>query len=116
MTIYKLIAAAFIFLTPIFAAVIVSFFRLNKKGLKFPDLALPLFVVEMLLIAEKFSIHPLLPYYTIIMSLLALVIALLLIVRSESFTYARFFKLFWRLGFFITFLFYVVLVVFIFTI
>ncbi|EHI70101.1 DUF3397 domain-containing protein [Streptococcus ictaluri] len=114
MTIYKLTAAAFILLTPLFASIMVSLFRLGKKGIKFPDLSLPLFALEIILVSGKFFTHNLLPYYLIIMSLLAIVITLLLIFRTESFHYARFYKLFWRIGFLVTSFFYLILVAFIF--
>ncbi|MGT2934454.1 DUF3397 family protein [Streptococcus castoreus] len=115
MIIYKLTALALILLTPLFAMILTSLFRLGKKGIKFPDLALILFAIEIVLVSGKFFTHNLLPYYLIIMSLLAIVISLLLVIRSQHFSYHRFMKLFWRVGFLITFFFYFILVFFIFT-
>ncbi|BAH80995.1 DUF3397 domain-containing protein [Streptococcus dysgalactiae subsp. dysgalactiae] len=115
MMIYKLTALAFLILTPLFAMIVTSLLRLNKKGLKFPDVALFLFAIEIVLVSGKFFTHNLLPYYLIIMSLLAIVISLLLVVRTQSFSYHRFMKLFWRVGFLVTFIFYLILVIFIFT-
>ncbi|MDV5993557.1 DUF3397 domain-containing protein [Streptococcus canis] len=115
MMFYKLIALSFLILTPLFAMVLTSLFKLDKKGVKFPDIAFLLFAIEIVLVSGKFFTHNLLPYYLIIMSLLAMVISLLLVIRSQSFSYHRFMKLFWRVGFLITIVFYLILVIFILT-
>ncbi|HEK9991454.1 DUF3397 domain-containing protein [Streptococcus equi subsp. zooepidemicus] len=110
MIIYKLTALAFIILTPLFSMIMISLLRLGRRGIKFPDLALPLFVFDIVIVSGKFFTHHLLPYYLIVMSLLAIVMALLLIIRIQQFSYRRFFKLFWRVGFLVTLLFYLMLV------
>ncbi|MGT2744631.1 DUF3397 domain-containing protein [Streptococcus phocae subsp. phocae] len=113
MILYKLTALAFIILTPMVSSIFISLFKLNAKGLKFPDLALPFFALELVIVSGKFFTHNLLPYYLIVMALLAIVISLLLIIRSQEFCYPRFLKLFWRVGFLITFCFYLILVGFV---
>ncbi|MEX2804546.1 DUF3397 domain-containing protein [Streptococcus sp. H31] len=115
MDIYKLMAAAFIILTPLFAFIIVKFFRLGKLGLKSPDLALPLFAAEIVLVSAHFFVHSLLPYYLIVMSLLAIALTFGFIHSRSSFSYRRFCKFFWRAGFILTFIFYLGLVILIFT-
>lgn len=40
MMIYKLTALAFLIVTPLFAMIVTPLFKLNKKGFKFPDVAL----------------------------------------------------------------------------
>ncbi|VHL79235.1 integral membrane protein [Streptococcus pyogenes] len=115
MMIYKLTALAFLIVTPLFAMIVTPLFKLNKKGFKFPDVALLLFAIEIVLVSGKFFTHNLLPYYLIIMSLLAIVISLLLVIRTQSFSYHRFMKLFWRVGFLVIVIFYLILVIFIFT-
>ncbi|MGT2808868.1 DUF3397 family protein [Streptococcus iniae] len=111
---YKLIALAFIILTPLFSHIMVSFFRLGRYGLKFPDLALVFFGLELFLVSGKFLSHSLLPHYLIMMSLLALIITLILVFKSQQFTYHRFIKLFWRIGFLITSLSYILLACYVF--
>lgn len=115
MMMYKLIALAFVLLTPIFANIITQIFRLERFGLKFPDLSLPLFLWEIVIVSDKFFTHSWLPYYLIVMSLLAMILAVFLLKRSKHFSYKRFGKLFWRIGFILTFIFYLVLLAFIMT-
>ncbi|MGT2933263.1 DUF3397 family protein [Streptococcus catagoni] len=114
MNTYKLIAAAFILLTPIFSHILVSTFKLGRYGIKFPDLAFILFAIEIILVSGKFFTHNLLPYYLIALSILAIIITLMLVIKIQHFNYSRFAKLFWRVGFLLTFLAYLLLVIFIF--
>lgn len=114
MTTYKLIALAFIFLTPLFSHILVSVFKLGRYGIKFPDIAFVLFALEILLVSGKFFNHNILPYYLILLALLAIVISLNLIFKSQNFYYRRFLKLFWRIGFLLTFALYIILVLYIF--
>lgn len=116
MLIYKLMALAFLILTPIFSYVIVSMFKLNRYGLKFPDITLPLYALEIIIVSAKFFTHSLLPYYVIIKSILAITIASLILRKGQHFSYHRFLKLFWRSGFLITAVFYLGLVILVFII
>lgn len=116
MMIYKLIALAFVILTPIFSQIIISLFKLKKHGILFTDLSFPLFALEIFLVSSKFLTHSLIPYYLIALSLLAILLTIHLIRRTENFSYKRFFKFFWRIGFFLTLAFYLVLLVIIFII
>ncbi|MFE8774204.1 DUF3397 family protein, partial [Streptococcus pyogenes] len=63
MMIYKLTALAFLIVTPLFAMIVTPLFKHNKKGFKFPDVALLLFAIEIVLVSGKFFTHNLLPYY-----------------------------------------------------
>ncbi|MCK1192156.1 DUF3397 domain-containing protein [Streptococcus uberis] len=112
---YKLIALLFIVLTPLFSQIMVKLFRLEHYGIKFPDLAFVLFALEIALVSGKFYDNNLLPYYFIVLSLLAIAISLTLVMKSQKFHYPRFFKLFWRIGFLITLFAYLVLVILIFS-
>ena len=113
---YKLVALAFIFLTPIFSYIIVSTFKLGRYGLKFPDLALLLFILEIALVSGNFFTHTFLPYYLILMAILSIVSCLVLVIKVQRFTYPRFIKLFWRIGFLVTFFTYFLLVIAVFII
>ncbi|VTS35829.1 membrane protein [Streptococcus pseudoporcinus] len=112
---YKLIALLFIILTPLVSQILVTFFKLGRYGLKFPDLAFLFFALEIALVSGKFFDNNFLPYYLIILSLLAIIITLTLVIRSQRFTYSRFIKLFWRIGFLMTFFGYLILAIVIFT-
>ncbi|WMB28512.1 DUF3397 domain-containing protein [Streptococcus didelphis] len=100
---YKLIAVLFILITPIFSHILVSLFRVGTYGIKFPDLAFLLFALEFILVSGKFFAHNLLPYYLIALSCLAIIISLVLVIKKQDFQYPRFLKLFWRIGFLLTF-------------
>lgn len=113
---FKLIALLFIVLTPLFSHIMVKLFRLGRYGIKFPDLAFIFFVSEIAMVSGKFFDNNLLPYYFIVLSLLAISITLTLVIKTQKFTYSRFIKLFWRIGFLITFFSYLILVILIFAI
>ncbi|MGT2746020.1 hypothetical protein AT575_06225 [Streptococcus penaeicida] len=112
---YKLIAFVFLFLTPLISQILINLFKLGRYGLKFPDLAFIFFAIEIAIVSGKFFDNNFLPYYLIILSLLAIIITLTLVIRSQRFSYPRFFKLFWRIGFLMTFFGYFVLVMVVFT-
>ncbi|WP_018165366.1 DUF3397 domain-containing protein [Streptococcus henryi] len=109
MEMYKFIAAAFVVLTPVFAYILINTFKLWRFGWKFPDLALPLFAIEIVIVSGKFFTHNFLPYYLIAMSTLSIVITSFLLRKNSRFSYKRFGKLFWRSGFILTFVFYLIL-------
>ncbi|KHD43361.1 DUF3397 domain-containing protein [Streptococcus hongkongensis] len=113
---YKLVALAFILLTPIVSYIVVSSFKLGRYGIKFPDLALLLFILNIALVSGKFFTHNFLPYYLILMAILSIVICLVLVIKFQKFTYPRFIKLFWRIGFLVTLFTYFLLVIAIFII
>lgn len=116
MMIYQFFALAFLIVTPIASQQLITLFKLDRKGLKFADLALPLFALEMVLVSKKFLTHSILPHYLLIMSLLSLGVCIWLLrhTRNKRFSHHRFTKLYWRLGFFVTFFVYVALLVAIF--
>ena len=43
MMMYKLFSFSFVFLTPIFAYILVTFFKLKRFGILFTDIAFPIF-------------------------------------------------------------------------
>ncbi|MGT2742502.1 DUF3397 family protein [Streptococcus plurextorum] len=117
MMMYKLIALAFLFLTPIFGLALTRLLRLDRLKINFADLALPVYIFEINMVSQKFFPRSYLPYYLVVASLLAMIVAIGLFWKNkENFTYKRFLKIFWRTGFIMTFFFYlaVVIAVFIF--
>lgn len=114
MIIYQTFAVLFVLVTPIVAHYLVNLLRLGNRDIKAPDLALPLFALELILVSKKFLTHSLLPHYLLVMSGLAILIILGLLGKNATFTYHRFFKRYWRIGFFITAGSYIALLILIF--
>lgn len=104
--IYKLLTASLIILTPIFSFVVCKVLRLKKLGIIFPDLTVVLYILEILFFTSQFFDHNFLYYYLTVISLLSIVVAIWQYIKHKSFTYKRWFKIFWRLNFFITFFFF----------
>ena len=111
MTFLKFAAILFIILNLTISIIIVKLFRLQKKGWNFSDIAFPLFVIEFYLITDKAYYHSLLPHLFLALSILAIFIASIFLWKRIDFTYARFFKLFWRAGFLVTFLIYLAMTI-----
>lgn len=103
MIVYKILAASFIILTPLFGLAVVKLFSLERFKINFADIALPVFIFVLIIVSNKYFTHSFLPYYIIIMSLLAVTVTIGLMRDSKRlFTYRRFFKFFLRTGFFVT--------------
>ena len=81
----------------------------------FTDLSFPLFALEIALVVNKFLDSSVFFYYLICLSLLALSLTAFFLKKNHSFSYRRFGKFFWRSGFIVTFIFYIVVVILIFT-
>ena len=111
MILYKFFAIAFLILTPIFAFIIHRFFSLKYLGLNFADLTFPLYFIEVVAVSARFFTHSFLPYIT---TLTAIIITIQMLRKTQSFKFKRFLKLFWRISFFITSLFYLGTVILIF--
>ena len=111
---YKIIAILFLVLTPFFAQILIKLFELKRFGLLFTDLAFPLYAFEAFLLIKKFQIQGFLPIYFILLSLLTLILIFQITRKGQFFTYRRFIKLFWRIGFILTVISYLVLTIFIF--
>ena len=109
---YKLLGLALFILTPFFTLIIARLLRLRRRGILFTDLTLPLYAFECIWLSGFFFVHLLLPVYLVIMALLAIMLTIwLLYKQKEAYTYRRFFKLFWRMAFLITLIFYAVVLV-----
>ncbi|MCS4488701.1 DUF3397 domain-containing protein [Streptococcus sciuri] len=114
--IYKFIALLLLVLTPIFSSIIVNLLGLKRFKWLFSDIAFPLYILEIFLLSSKFLAHGLFPYLISLFSFSALMIAIFLILKKHHFSYRRFVKLFWRVGFLIASLAYFGLVIYIFLI
>ena len=114
MILYKFFAIAFLILTPIFAFIIHRFFSLKYLGLNFADLTFPLYFIEVVAVSARFFTHSFLPYITILLSLAAIIITIQMLRKTQSYKFKSFLKLFWRISFFITSLFYLGTVILIF--
>lgn len=115
MIFYKILALSFLFLTPLFGLALVKLFGLERFKINFADLAVPVFIFEIVVVSQKFFIHSYLPHYLIVLSLVAIGASLWLYkTKWEKFTYRRFFKIFWRLSFIFSFFFYLTVIIAIF--
>ncbi|CQR25745.1 membrane protein [Streptococcus varani] len=111
MTFLKFASLLFILLNLIISILLVKLLKLQKRGWNFADIAFPLFAVEFYLITDKAYYHSFLPHLILALSILAIVIASLFLWKKRDFTYGRFFKLFWRAGFLLTFLIYLAMTI-----
>lgn len=107
----KIAAILFIFLTLAISIILVKLFRLQKRGWNFADLAFPLFAFEFYLISDKVYYSSLLPHLVLALAILAFGLCLFFLLKKRDFTYKRFFKVFWRASFILTFLMYLALVI-----
>ncbi len=111
----KIASILFIFLTLTISIIIVKIFRLQKRGWNFADIAFPLFAFEFYLISDKTYYNSLLPHLVLTLAILSIGLAIFFLLKKKDFTYKRFFKIFWRSSFILTFLLYLALVIAVFT-
>lgn len=114
MILYKFFAIAFLILTPIFSYIIYRFLVLKHWGFNFADITFPLYAIESVIVSGHFFTHSFAPYLTIVLGLTAIIITLRMIRKSNTFKFRRFVKLFWRISFFTTSLFYLTTVILVF--
>lgn len=114
MIIYRLFAVTWLLTIPVLAHSLLTLTRLKRFKLTIADLALPLYAVALVRVSDTFFTHSFLPHYLAAMALLAIVTCLFLLQKHRNFSLRRFIKLFWRLGFFVTLLAYLVTLVLIF--
>ncbi len=111
---FKVLSASLLILTPIFTYIICKFFKLGLLGIKFPDITVPLYILEIIVASSEFFKHSFIYYYLIAISILAIIVACWQFLKNKSFTYKRWFKFFWRLNFFLTFFFFLATILLIF--
>lgn len=87
------------------------FFKLNKRGINFADLAFPFLIFEYYLITAKVFTHSQLPILGAALSLLAIILAFFFLSKKRSFYYPKFLKFFWRAGFLLTLLIYIIMII-----
>ncbi|HFI0038132.1 TPA: DUF3397 domain-containing protein [Streptococcus suis] len=107
----KIAAVLFVVLTLTISIIFVKIFGLQKRGGNFADIAFPMFAFEFYLISDKMYYNSLLPHLILALSLLSIGLCIFLLLRKRSFSYKRFFKIFWRSGFLLTFFMYLALVI-----
>ena len=110
MILIKLASVLLLVLTIALAIIISRFFKLKKKGINFADLAFPFLIFEYYLITAKAFTHNY-PVLGIVLSLLAIILVFFFLIKKRSFYYPKFIKFFWRAGFLVTFLIYIIMIV-----
>ncbi|HEL1587549.1 TPA: DUF3397 domain-containing protein [Streptococcus suis] len=107
----KIVAFLFIFLTLAISIIAVKFFRLQNRGWNFADIAFPLYALEFYLISDRIYYSSLLPHLLLALSFLSMGLCAFFLFRKKEFSYKRFFKVFWRASFILTFFMYLALVI-----
>ncbi|MFS7259354.1 DUF3397 domain-containing protein [Carnobacterium divergens] len=82
-----------------------------KWNLKAPDLLVPFLFVGIHILSRLSFSQSWLPYFTIFILAIGIVILMMLAVKKGEILYSQFFKLFWRFTFISSFILYYVLVV-----
>lgn len=111
MTIYQIFALLFLVATPFVSMLLTKLLYLHIWEIAWTDLALWLFAAELVLVSQRLLVHNLLPHYLLVMSILAIGVAVYLIRQKTPFTTGDFLKTFGRVGFYVTAASYVVLLV-----
>ena len=111
MILMKLASVLLLVLTLALAIIFSRFFKLKKKGINFADLAFPFLIFEYYLITGKVFTHNQLPILGAALSLLAIILTFFFLSKKRSFYYPKFLKFFWRAGFLLTLLIYIVMIV-----
>ena len=84
---------------------IVTTFKLKQRfNLKTPDITIPFLIVGMHEISKSISTFSILPYFLLTILLLGISVVVFQAYRYREIMYGRFFKMFWRLTFLLSFL------------
>lgn len=108
MTIYHFFALSLLVTLPVLAQFILILLPIQPKTLMVTDLALPLYALALVLVSKRFFSNSFLPHYLVLMAVLALILTTFVLRTTKDFSYRRWFKLFWRWGFFVTFFAYLI--------
>ena len=111
MILMKFASVLLLVLTLALAIILSRFFKLNKRGINFADLAFPFLIFEYYLITAKVFTHSQLPILGATLSLLAIILAFFFLSKKRSFYYTRFLKFFWRAGILLTLLIYIIMII-----
>lgn len=109
----KIISVLFLILSLLLAIVLTSILRLRFKKLNTADVALPLYAMAIFIISKRVFTHSLLALYALLLSLLLLGVSIYFFQIKKQFNFRRLFKIFWRLSFLLTFMFYLALVIYV---
>ena len=115
MLLLKIAAVVYPIVTLIISILFVKLLKLNKRGWNFADLAFPMFAFEFIILTDKLYYSSLLPHLLLALSLLLLILLTGTLYKKRELDYKRFFQVYWRAGFLLTFLMYIGLLVAIFT-
>ncbi|MEY8458646.1 DUF3397 domain-containing protein [Lactococcus ileimucosae] len=110
----KIIATLYPLLTWLVLVFAFKFLRirqLTRRKLLIADVYVLFLIYGLQLFSEQLTAVNILPYYLLILSILALILLLLDLFYYKAFNYKRFFKLFWRLTFIITLALYIAMIV-----
>ncbi|HEM6392819.1 TPA: DUF3397 family protein [Streptococcus suis] len=107
----KIAAVLFVFLTLAISIIVVKVFKLHRYGRNFADIAFPLYALEFYLISDRVYYSSLLPHLLLALSLLSMGLCAFFLFKKKEFSYKRFFKVFWRASFILTFFMYLALVI-----
>ena len=111
MILMKLASILLLVLTLALAIILSRLFKLKKRGSNAADLAFPFLIFEYYLITAKMFTHNQLPVLGIALSILAIVLVFFFLNKRRSFYYPKFIKFFWRAGFLLTLLIYIIMIV-----
>ncbi|MEY8463335.1 DUF3397 family protein [Streptococcus merionis] len=109
----KVISVLFLLLGFPLAMAITGLFRLRHFKLGVPDIALPLYAGAIYIISARTFYHSLLALYVLLLAILLLGITLYYLITKRTIRFHRVFKIFWRLSFLMTVLFYLALVIYV---
>ena len=101
------------YILPIISFGVIQFF-MNKKhlthqnGLRTPDLVTPILILSVHFTSKNVLNESLLPYFSLMMLLIAMLIAVFHVKYFKVLNYRRYFKMLWRIAFLVISLIYVI--------
>ena len=111
MILMKLASILLLVLTLALTIILSRLFKLKKRGINAADLAFPFLIFEYYLITAKMFTHNQLPVLGTALSILAIVLVFFFLNKRRSFYYPKIIKFFWRAGFLLTLLIYIIMIV-----
>ncbi|MDQ0221574.1 DUF3397 family protein [Streptococcus moroccensis] len=109
----KIVSVLFLFLGLPLAMAVTGLFRLRHFNIGVPDVALPLYAIALYIVSARTFYHSLLALYVLLLALLLLGIIIYYFIKKRTVPIKRAFKIFWRLSFLLTLIFYLALVIYI---
>lgn len=106
MIIYNTFALLLSITIPSLARLLLILTKAKRWKINTADLSLPFYAVALVLVSKTYFTNSFLPHYLAAMALLAIITCAVLIKKQADFSYRRFTKIYWRLGFFLTLLAY----------